>query len=116
MPLKNIELRHSGRYDTWIWRIEIPSDKKKAYKPRLCWVNKKPFNIGERIYFFVDNEWTFLGTSREELVEVANKKVKYGVDNYVLSFIFDGYDVRHYVGRKKADTLFKKEYSADDLF
>lgn len=70
MPLKNIELRHGGRYDSFIWRIEIPS----------------------------------------------NKKVLYDVDNYILSFIFDGYNVRHFVGRKKADALFKKNYSADDLF
>lgn len=116
MPLKNIELRHGGRYDSFIWRIEIPSNKKEAYKPRLCWVNKKPFTIGERLYFFVDGEWTFLSSSREELVEMANKKVLYDADNYVLSFIFDGYDVRHFVGRKKADILFKKNYSADDLF
>lgn len=29
MPLKNIELRHGGRYDSFIWRIEIPSNKKR---------------------------------------------------------------------------------------
>lgn len=52
MPLKNIELRHGSRCDSWVWRIIIPANKKMAYRPKLCWVNKKPFTVGEVLYFY----------------------------------------------------------------
>lgn len=116
MPLKNIELSHGGRYDSWVWRIIIPADKKKAFKPRLCWVNKKPFDVGEKLFFFVDGDWTFLSTSKKELVAMAHKKLKYDVSNQVLTFIFNGYDVRHFAGRKKAEVFPTKQYSPDELF
>lgn len=45
MPLKNIELSHGGRSDTFVWRIVIPANKKEAWRPKLCWVNKKPFVV-----------------------------------------------------------------------
>ena len=53
MPFKNIELRHGGKADTFTWRIVIPSNKKEAYRPKLCWVDKKPFVIGKTLYFLV---------------------------------------------------------------
>lgn len=40
MPFKNIELRHGSKNDRFTWRIVIPSNKKEAYQPRLCWVDK----------------------------------------------------------------------------
>ena len=51
MPLKNIELSHGGRNDTYVWRIVIPANKKRTWRPKLCWVNKKPFAVGEVLYF-----------------------------------------------------------------
>lgn len=48
MPLKNIELAHGGKNDNFVWRIVIPANKKEAWRPKLCWINKKPFVVGER--------------------------------------------------------------------
>lgn len=87
MPLKNIELSHGGRSDTFVWRIVIPSNKKEAWRPKLCWVNKKPFTVGERLYFY----------HIEELIAVAKKYKRYGdFDNDVFSFIYEGENIRHY--------------------
>lgn len=51
MPFKNIELRHGGKADNFTWRIVIPSNKKEAYRPQLCWVDKKPFCYRRNIIF-----------------------------------------------------------------
>lgn len=103
MPLKNIELRHGSRYDSWIWRIVIPADKKKAWRPRLCWVNKKPFSAGEILYFYhvkgdfpFKEEQCYLSSSLEELIAVAKKYDRYGNFKDVFSFRYEGEDIRHY--------------------
>ena len=104
MPLKNIELTHGGRSDTFVWRIIIPSNKKEAWRPKLCWVNKKPFVVGERLYFYhikedfpFKEERCYLSSSLEELIAVAKKYKRYGdFDNDVFSFIYKGEDIRHY--------------------
>ena len=104
MPLKNIELRHGSRCDSWVWRIIIPADKKRAYCPKLCWVNKKPFIAGEVLYFYHIKEdfphikeRLFLSSSREELIAEAKKYKRYGdFKNNVFSFIYEGEDIRHY--------------------
>lgn len=104
MPLKNIELVHGGRNDTFVWRIIIPSNKKEAWRPKLCWVNKKPFVAGERLYFYhIEEDFPhikerlFLSSSREELIAVAKKYKRYGdFNNDVFSFIYEGEDIRHY--------------------
>jgi len=104
MPLKNIELSHGGRSDTFVWRIVIPSNKKEAWRPKLCWVNKKPFTTGEVLYFYhVKGEFPFkeercyLSSSLEELIAVAKKYDHYGdFKNNVYNFRYEGEDVRHY--------------------
>lgn len=104
MPLKNIELRHGSRCDSWVWRIIIPADKKRAYRSKLCWVNKKPFIAGEVLYFYHIKEdfphikeRLFLSSSHEELIAVAKKYKRYGdFDNDVFSFIYEGENIRHY--------------------
>lgn len=104
MPLKNIELSHGGRNDTFVWRIVIPSNKKEAWRPKLCWVNKKPFVVGERLYFYhvkgdfpFKEERSYLSSSLEELIAVAKKYKRYGdFKNNVFSFIYEGEDIRHY--------------------
>lgn len=104
MPLKNIELSHGGRSDTFVWRIVIPSNKKEAWRPKLCWVNKKPFAVGERLYFYhikedfpFKEERCYLSSSLEELVAVASKYDHYGdFKNNVFSFRYQGEDIRHY--------------------
>lgn len=104
MPLKNIELTHGSRNDTWVWRILIPADKKEAWRPKLCWVNKKPFTVGEVLYFYhvkedfpFKEERCYLSSSLEELIAVAKKYKRYGdFNNDVFSFIYEGEDIRHY--------------------
>lgn len=104
MPLKNIELSHGGRNDAFVWRIIIPSNKKEAWRPKLCWVNKKPFVVGERLYFYhvkedfpFKEERCYLSSSLEELIAVAKRYKRYGdFDNDVFSFIYKGEDIRHY--------------------
>lgn len=104
MPLKNIELAHGGRSDTFVWRIVIPSNKKEAWRPKLCWVNKKPFVVGECLYFYhikedfpFKEERCYLSSSLEELIAVAKKYKRYGdFKNDVFNFIYEGEDIRHY--------------------
>lgn len=104
MPLKNIELTHGSRNDTWVWRIVIPANKKEAWRPKLCWVNKKPFTVGERLYFYhIEEDFPFkeercyLSSSLEELIAVAKRYKRYGdFDNDVFNFIYEGEDIRHY--------------------
>ena len=104
MPLKNIELVHGGRNDTFVWRIVIPSNKKKAWRPKLCWVNKKPFIAGEVLYFYhvkedfpFKEERCYLSSSLEELVAVASKYDRYvDIEKYVFKFRYEGEDIRHY--------------------
>lgn len=104
MPLKNIELSHGGRNDTFVWRIVIPSNKKEAWRPKLCWVNKKPFAVGEVLYFYhvkgdfpFKEERYYLSSSLEELIAVAKKYKRYSdFKNNVFSFIYEGEDIRHY--------------------
>lgn len=104
MPLKNVELTHGSRNDTWVWRIIIPADKKGAYRPKLYWVNKKPFVVGERLYFYHIKEDSphikerlFLSSSREELIAVASKYDRYvDIEKYVFKFRYEGEDIRHY--------------------
>ena len=103
MPLKNIELSHGGRNDAFVWRIVIPSNKKEAYRPKLCWVNKKPFVVGERLYFYhvkedfpFKEERCYLSSSLEELIAVAKKYKRYGNFKDVFSFRYEGEDIRHY--------------------
>lgn len=104
MPLKNIELAHGGKNDTFVWRIVIPANKKEAWRPKLCWVNKKPFVVGERLYFYhikenfpFKEERCYLSSSLEELIAVTKKYKYYGdFKNNVFSFIYEGEDIRHY--------------------
>ena len=103
MPLKNIELSHGGRSDSFVWRVVIPSNKKEAYRPKLCWVNKKPFAVGERLYFYhvkddfpFKEERCYLSSSLEELIAVAKKYDRYGNFKDVFSFRYEGEDIRHY--------------------
>lgn len=103
MPLKNIELSHGGRSDTFVWRIVIPGNKKEAYRPKLCWVNKKPFIPGEVLYFYhvkgdfpFKEERCYLSSSLEELIAVAKKYDRYGNFKDVFSFRYEGEDIRHY--------------------
>lgn len=104
MPLKNIELSHGGRSDNFVWRIVIPSNKKEAWRPKLCWVNKKPFTVGEVLYFYhvkgdfpFKEERCYLSSSLEELITVAKKYDHYGdFKNNVYNFRYEGEDVRHY--------------------
>lgn len=104
MPLKNIELVHGGRNDTFVWRIVIPSNKKEAWRPKLCWVNKKPFIVGEVLYFYhvkedfpFKEERCYLSSSLEELVAVASKYDRYvDIEKYVFKFRYEGEDIRHY--------------------
>lgn len=103
MPLKNIELSHGGRSDTFVWRVVIPSNKKEAWRPKLCWVNKKPFAVGERLYFYhvkgdfpFKEERCYLSSSLEELIAVAKKYDRYGNFKDVFSFRYEGEDIRHY--------------------
>lgn len=102
MPLKNIELRHGGKADDFTWRIVIPSNKKEAFEPKLCWVNKKPFNIGETLYFlvipeyFLQKERIYLSSSRSYLIKVAQKYGYFSEDD-IFSFVYEGADIRHFV-------------------
>lgn len=103
MPLKNIELTHGSRNDTWVWRILIPANKKRTWRPRLCWVNKKPFTVGEVLYFYYvkgdfpfKEERCYLSSSLEELIAVAKKYDRYGNFKDVFSFRYEGEDIRHY--------------------
>lgn len=104
MPLKNIELAHGGRNDTFVWRLVIPANKKEAYRPKLCWVNKKPFSAGEILYFYhVKGEFPFkeeryyLSSSLKKLVAVASKYDRYvDIEKYVFKFRYEGEDIRHY--------------------
>ena len=104
MPLKNIELRHGSRCDSWVWRIIIPADKKRAWRPKLCWVNKKPFTVGDVLYFYhVKGEFPFkeercyLSSSLEELVAMASKYDRHiDIKQFVFSFQYEGEDIRHY--------------------
>ena len=103
MPLKNIELSHGVRSDNFVWRIVIPANKKEAYRPKLCWVNKKPFAVGERLYFYhvkenfpFKEERCYLSSSLEELIAVAKKYDRYGNFKDVFSFRYEGEDIRHY--------------------
>lgn len=103
MPLKNIELSHGGRSDTFVWRVVIPSNKKEAWRPKLCWVNKKPFAVGERLYFYhvkcdfpFKEERCYLSSSLEELIAVAKKYDRYGNFKDVFSFRYEGENIRHY--------------------
>lgn len=103
MPLKNIELRHGGKADDFTWRIVIPSNKKEACRPKLCWVDKKPFTIGETLYFlvipeyFLKDERIYLSSSRSYLVKVARKYDRYFNEADIFSFIYEGTDIRHFV-------------------
>lgn len=72
MPLKNIELRHGSRCDSWVWRIIIPADKKRAWRPKLCWVNKKPFTVGDVLYFY--NMCLNFGTKAKIFVIIAERR------------------------------------------
>ena len=104
MPLKNIELVHGGRSDTFVWRIVIPSNKKEAWRPKLCWVNKKPFAVGEVLYFYrvkgnfpFKEERCYLSSSLEELVAVASKYDRnIDIKQFVFNFRYEGEDIRHY--------------------
>lgn len=102
MPFKNIELRHGGKTDRFTWRIVIPSNKKEAYQPKLCWIDKKPFVIGETLYFlvipeyFLKSERIYLSSSRSYLIKVA-KKYGYFDEDDIFSFTYEGTDIRHYV-------------------
>lgn len=102
MPFKNIELRHGGKADDFTWRITIPSNKKEAYRPKLCWVDKKPFAIGETLYFliipeyFLKDERIYLSSSRSYLIKVARKYSWFSEDD-IFSFIYEGTDIRHFV-------------------
>ena len=102
MPFKNIELRHGSKNDNFTWRIVIPSNKKEAYRPRLCWVDKKPFIAGEKLYFlvipeyFLKNERIYLSSSRDCLIKVA-RKYSWFNENDIFSFIYEGTDIRHFV-------------------
>ena len=107
MPLKNIELSHGGRSDTFVWRVVIPSNKKEAWRPKLCWVNKKPFAVGERLYFYhvkgdfpFKEERCYLSSSLEELIAVAKKYDRYGNFKDVFSFRYEGENIRHYCRKK----------------
>lgn len=85
-------------------RIVIPSNKKEAWRPKLCWVNKKPFAVGEVLYFYhVKGEFPFkeercyLSSSLEELVAVASKyDRRTDIKQFVFSFRYEGEDIRHY--------------------
>lgn len=104
MPLKNIELSHGGRNDAFVWRIVIPSNKKEAWRPKLCWVNKKPFTVGEVLYFYhvkenfpFKEERCYLSSSLEELIAIAKKYDRYGdFKNNVFKIRYEGEDIRHY--------------------
>ena len=102
MPFKNIELRHGSKNDNFTWRIVIPSNKKEAYRPRLCWVNKKPFAVGKKLYFlvipeyFLKDERIYLSSSRSYLIKVARKYSWFSEDD-IFSFIYEGTDIRHFV-------------------
>ena len=102
MPFKNIELRHGGKADNFTWRIVIPSNKKEAFEPKLCWVNKKPFNIGKTLYFlvipeyFLQKERIYLSSSRSYLIKVA-RKYSYFSEDDIFSFVYEGTDIRHFV-------------------
>ena len=102
MPFKNIELRHGSKNDNFTWRIVIPSNEKEAYQPKLCWVDKKPFNIGETLYFlvipeyFLQKERIYLSSSRSELIKIARKYGYFSEDD-IFSFVYKGEDIRHFV-------------------
>lgn len=102
MPFKNIKLRHGSKADDFTWSIVIPSNKKEAYRPKLCWVNKKPFVIGETLYFlvipeyFLKSERIYLSSSRSYLIKVA-RKYGYFSENDIFSFVYEGTDIRHFV-------------------
>lgn len=102
MPFKNIELRHRSKNDWFTWRIVIPSNKKEAYRPKLCWVDKKPFVIGETLYFlvipeyFLNGERIYLSSSRSYLIKVA-RKYSYFNEADIFSFVYEGTDIRHFV-------------------
>lgn len=104
MPLKNIELTHGGRNDAFVWRIVIPSNKKEAWRPKLCWVNKKPFTADEVLYFYhvkgdfpFKEERCYLSSSLEELVAVASKYDRHiDIKRFVFKFRYEGEDIRHY--------------------
>lgn len=102
MPLKNIELRHGSKNDWFTWRIVIPSNKKEAYQPKLCWVDKKPFTVGETLYFlvipeyFLKSERIYLSSSRSELIKVARGYAWFNEDD-IFSFVYEGTDIRHFV-------------------
>lgn len=103
MPFKNIELRHGSKADRFTWRIVIPSNKKEAYRPRLCLVDKKPFVIGETLYFLVIPEYfskderIYLSSSRSYLIKVTRKYDRYFNEADIFSFVYDGEDIRHFV-------------------
>lgn len=102
MPFKNIELRHGSKADRFTWCIVIPSNKKEAYRPRLCWVDKKPFVIGEKLYFlvipeyFLKSERIYLSSSRSYLVKVARGYAWFNEAD-IFSFVYEGTDIRHFV-------------------
>lgn len=102
MPFKNIELLHSSKADRFTWRIVIPSNKKEAYRPKLCWVDKKPFTVGEKLYFlvipeyFLQKERIYLSSSRDYLIKVARKYSWFNEDD-IFSFVYEGTDIRHFV-------------------
>lgn len=102
MPFKNIELRHGSKADRFTWRIVIPSNKKEAYRPKLCWVDKKPFTVGETLYFlvipeyFLRDERIYLSSSRDCLIKVA-RKYSYFSEDDIFSFVYKGTDIRHFV-------------------
>lgn len=103
MPFKNIELRHGDKADDFTWRIIIPYNKKEAYQPKLCWVDKKPFAVGEKLYFliipeyFLREEHIYLSSSRSYLVKVAQKYDHYFNEDDIFSFVYKGTDIRHFV-------------------
>lgn len=102
MPFKNIELRHGSKADNFTWRIVIPSNKKETYRPRLCWVDKKPFAIGETLYFlvipeyFLQKERIYLSSSRSELIKMARGYAWFSEDD-IFSFVYEGANIRHFV-------------------
>lgn len=102
MPFNNIELRHGSKKYWFTWRIVIPSNKKEAYRPRLCWVNKKPFVIGETLYFlvipeyFLQKERIYLSSSSSELIKMARGYTWFSEDD-IFSFVYKGEDIRHFV-------------------
>lgn len=102
MPFKNIELRHGGKADDFTWHIVIPSNKKEAYRPQLCWIDKKPFVIGETLYFlvileyFLKGERIYLSSLRSYLIKVARKYSWFSEDD-IFSFVYEGTDIRHFV-------------------